>query len=272
MHRTLRRLALIAVSAATALSLPLAALAQKAMTGDEIARNIAERPNADPRKGTITFTMRDKGRSRTRAAKMLRTESKATHRLLLAFDTPASIRGTSFLSYDHKAADRTDETWLYLPATSRTRRVPASDRADSFMGTELSYGDVKDSFIFGLADYTFSSAGRAANGRYILKGKARDAKTAREIGYGGFTAEVDPATWFPRKIAFTDPAGRKLKTIAVSDLEKVGASWTATDFTVTNHRTGRSTKVTVSGLARASGANERLFDPARLDRAAGRMP
>lgn len=73
-------------------------------------------------------------------------------------------------------------------------------------------------------------------------------------------------------ITFTDPGGKKLKTISVRGLEKVGASWTATDFTVTNHLTGRSTKVTVSGLARATGADETLFDPARLDRASGRMP
>ncbi len=268
----MHKLALMALVAAATVSSSLTASAQGNMTGDTIARNIADRQNADPRKGTITFVMQDKGRSRTRAARMVRTETSATHRLLLAFDTPASIRGTSFLSYDHKAASKTDETWLYLPATSRTRRVPASDRADSFMGTELSYGDVKDSFIFGLADYTFSSAGRADNGRYILKGTAKTPQIARETGYGGFTAEVDPATWFPRMITFTDPGGKKFKTIAVRGLEKVGASWTATDFTVTNHLTGRSTKVTVSGLAKAAGADDTLFDPARLDRASGRMP
>lgn len=268
----MHRIALIAFVTAATASFSLAASAQGNMSGDAIARNIADRPNADPRKGTITFVMQDKGRSRTRAARMLRTETNATHRLLLAFNNPASIRGTSFLSYDHKAVSKTDETWLYLPATSRTRRVPASDRADSFMGTELSYGDVKDSFIFGLADYTFSSGGRAGNGRYSLTGKAKTAQIAREIGYGGFTAEVDPATWFPRTITFTDPAGKRLKTIAVRKLEKVGASLTATDFIVTNHATGRSTKVTISGLAKASNADDTLFDPARLDRASGRMP
>lgn len=268
----MHRIALIALTAAASVSFSLAASAQGSMTGDTIAQKIADRPNADPRKGTITFVMQDKGRTRTRAARMLRTETGATHRLLLAFETPASIRGTSFLSYDHKPANKVDETWLYLPATSRTRRVPASDRADSFMGTELSYGDVKDSFIFGLADWTFSSAGRAENGRYILKGAAKSPQIAREIGYGGFTAEVDPATWFPRVITFTDPGGKRLKTITVRKLEKVGASWTATDFSVTNHVSGRATVVTVSGLARATGAGDTLFDPARLDRASGRMP
>ncbi|MEE4154700.1 MAG: outer membrane lipoprotein-sorting protein [Erythrobacter sp.] len=264
------RLAVLAALAAFTLSGEVAA--QKTPDGSTIAKNIADRANADPRKGRITFEMQNKGRSRTRAAQMVRTETGQTHRLLLAFDTPSSIRGTSFLSYDHKAANRTDETWLFLPATSRTRRVPSSERADSFMGTELSFGDVKDSFKFGLADYTFSSGGRAANGRYILKGTAKSPKIAREIGYGGFTAEIDPASWFPRVITFTDPGGRRLKTISVSDLEKVGSSWTATDFTVTNHLTKRSTKVTVSRLARATGAEEALFDPARLDRVAGRMP
>jgi len=268
----MHKIALIALSAVAFLSLCLGASAQGSLTGEEIARKIADRPNADPRKGTITFVMQYKDRSRKRQARMLRTETGATHRLLLAFDQPASIRGTSFLSYDHKSASKTDETWLYLPATSRTRRVPASDRADSFMGTELSFGDVKDSFIFGLADYDFSSGGRAGNGRYILKGKARNARVAREIGYGGFTAEIDPATWFPRRITFTDPAGKRLKTIAVRKLDKVGASWTATDFVVTNHLTGRLTKVSLSGLARASNANDNLFDPARLDRVSGRMP
>lgn len=268
----MHKIALIALSAVTAASLCLEASAQGNMTGDTIARNVAERPNADPRTGTITFVMQDKGRTRTRAARMLRTETDATHRLLLAFETPASIRGTSFLSYDHKAASKVDETWLYLPATSRTRRVPASDRADSFMGTELSYSDVKDSFIFGLADYAFTAGGRADNGRYILKGVAKSAQIAREIGYGGFTAEVDPAIWFPRTITFTDPAGKRLKTISVRKLEKVGASLTATDFTVTNHITGRATVVTISGLAKATSADETLFDPARLDRASGRMP
>ncbi|MDP4605704.1 MAG: outer membrane lipoprotein-sorting protein [Erythrobacter sp.] len=268
----MHKIALIALSVVATVSFDLAAAAQGGMTGDAIARKIAERPNADPRKGTITFVMEDKGRTRSRAAKMLRTETGATHRLLLAFDTPASIRGTSFLSYDHKAASKVDETWLFLPATSRTRRVPASDRADSFMGTELSYGDVKDSFIFGLADFTFSSGGRADNGRYILKGTAKSPQIAQETGYGSFTAEVDPATWFPRSITFTDPAGKRLKSVSVRKLEKVGASLTATDFTVTNHVTGRATTVMVSGLAKASGADETLFDPARLDRASGRMP
>lgn len=260
------------MAAMAALSFCANASAQGQLSGAAIAKNIAERANADPRKGRITFVMENKGRSRSRSAQMLRTETGSTHRLLLAFDNPSSIRGTSFLSYDHKAASRTDETWLYLPATSRTRRVPASDRADSFMGTELSFGDVKDSFKFGLGDYTFSSEGLAANGYYVLKGTAKSPKIAREIGYSGFTAQVDPRSWFPRKIVFSDPGGRRLKTIDVRGLEKIGSSWTATNFTVTNHLTNRSTKVTVSGLARAAGAEEALFDPARLDRAAGRMP
>ena len=249
-----------------------AAFAQSGMSGSQIATKVAQRPNSDPRKGAITFELVNKGKSRRRTAAMVRSETGTTHRLLLAFDKPTSIKGTTFLSYDHKAAQKSDETWLFLPATERTRRVPASDRSDSFMGTELSYGDVKDSFKFGLGDYTFSSGGKAANGRLILNGKAKSDAIARQIGYRSFSAEIDPKTWFPRVIKFTDAAGRKLKTINVRKVQKVGRSWTATDFRVNNHRTGRSTLVTVAGLSPVSGVSGSLFDPSRLDRAAGRMP
>lgn len=249
-----------------------AAQSGSGLSGSAIAQKVADRSEGDPRKGTITFTIRNKDQTRSRSAKMVRSETGATSRLLLVFDQPASIDGTAFLSYDHKPAAKVDETWLFLPATKRVRRVPSSDRGDSFMGTELSYGDVKDSFKFALADYTFSAGGEAANGRLILNGTAKSDKIAKETGYGSFSAEIDPANWFPRVIRLNDPAGRRLKTISVRKVGRIGGSWTATDFSVNNHITGRSTLVVVEGLSAASPVDNSLFDPARLDRVAGRMP
>lgn len=139
------------------------------------------------------------------------------------------------------------------------------------MGTELTYGDVKDSFKFGLGDYKFTYGGKTKSGRHILKGKAVSAAKAKKLGYGGFVAHIDPATNFPRFISFTDPSGRKLKTVSVKKMQKVGSSWMATQFTVANSRTGRSTTVTISNLTRSGGLSGKLFDPKLLDRVASRM-
>ena len=254
------------------LSLVLATPVHAALNGPDLARKVAERKSDDARTGTVTFSIENtKGQQRERQARMAVMENAGTHRMVLSFDKPTNIRETAFLSYDHKNPATADETWLFLPSTGRTRRVPASDQSDSFMGTELSFGDVKDSFKFGLRDYRFSAEGTTAGGLLVLKGKAVDAASAKSLGYGGFTAEIDPETWFPRKIRFEDPSGRNLKTIAVTGLELVGTTWVATKFHVKNHVTDRSTAVTVTNLRKSNALSGTLFAPEQLDHVASRI-
>lgn len=254
------------------LSLALATPAHAALDGPSLAKKVAERKSDDARTGTVTFAIQSaKGQQRERQARMAVMETTGAHRMVLSFDKPTNIRETAFLSYDHKNPATADETWLFLPSTGRTRRVPASDQSDSFMGTELSFGDVKDSFKFGLGDYRFSSGGTTADGRLILKGMAVSAATAKSLGYAGFTAEIDPKTWFPRLIRFEDPSGKNLKTIAVTGLQRVGGTLVATKFTVKNHLTGRSTGVTVSNLRASNGLSGNLFAPDQLDKVASRI-
>ena len=39
--------------------------------------------------------------------------------------------------------EKDDDQWLYLPAMRKVRRISVSDRADYFLGTDLSYEDIK---------------------------------------------------------------------------------------------------------------------------------
>ncbi|MEE4213297.1 MAG: outer membrane lipoprotein-sorting protein, partial [Parvularcula sp.] len=169
---------------------PLGTQTSPAMSGDEVARLIDERPNDDLRTGEITFEIVDaRGRSRERTAKLAVGTVEDSHRIVLAFTKPSTIRETAFLSHNHDDPQQTDETWLFLPATELVRRMPESDRADSFMGTELSFGDVTDDFKFGLADYTFE-ASSGVGGMIQLEGAASSQARAQELGYSGFSATV----------------------------------------------------------------------------------
>lgn len=58
---------------------------------------------------------------------------------LTIVDAPRDVRGTALLT--HTAADGSQDQWLYLPATSRTRRIAAENRSGAFMGSEFSYDD-----------------------------------------------------------------------------------------------------------------------------------
>ncbi|GGY45629.1 outer membrane lipoprotein-sorting protein [Parvularcula lutaonensis] len=244
----------------------------QAMSGEAIAEKIANRIADDERTGQITFTLRDsKGRERERTARLAVRETDEVSRMLLLFDRPANIRDTAFLSFDYVAPEAADETWLFLPSTERVRRIPSTDRSGRFMATELTYGDVKDDFKFGLADYDFEAGGEK-NGRLVLIGTSKSPQVARETGYGGFRAEIDPETWFPMLIDFADPEGEPLKTIEVNEVQRVGDSWTAKSFEVVNHKTGRSTSVRVDDSRVARGLSATLFDARDLDRAGSQLP
>jgi hypothetical protein len=62
------------------------------------------------------------------------------NRRLVNFLSPADVRGTKTLLIEHSAAD--DDIWIYLPAMKKVRRLVSSNKKDSFVGTDFSYGDV----------------------------------------------------------------------------------------------------------------------------------
>lgn len=231
-----------------------------------LARLVAERPANEGRVGTMHFRMESQsGSARERQALMIHSDTGEAERIAIFFTAPAMIEETAFLSFNHET--RADENWLYLPATARVRRLPVSERGDYFMGTDLTYGDIKDNFKFGLDEWDFTAAGEeTADGRTypVLEGMARDAGTARELGYGSFRARIDPVTAFPVWIAYTDPDGDPLKQVAVTEIETVGEAWTAMRFTARNLQTGHTTDVWFTDMRHVPDLDDSVFDPDAL--------
>ena len=63
-----------------------------------------------------------------------------SRRQLIWFLEPKDDRGVSFLKIEHN--DRDDEMRIWLPAFKRVRRISATKKGDSFMGSDLSYEDM----------------------------------------------------------------------------------------------------------------------------------
>jgi hypothetical protein len=237
-------------------------------TATELAERVKARGSNEGRTGTMTFTLEnERGQTRTREARMFHHDAGQTVRLAIHFQKPAAIEGTAFLSHEQEDPDATDETWLYLPSTERVRRIPASDRSDSFMGTDLSYGDVTDDFKFEPSEWDLSGFGTKDTSegmRYTLSGKIRTPELAKDIGYGGFTAEIDPQTWFPVMVDYRDPDGAPVKEIRVLEQDQIAGAWTATHFTVRNVQRSHLTTVRLTGMSSASLGDD-VFAPNRLD-------
>jgi hypothetical protein len=68
---------------------------------------------------------------------------------------PKSVKEVTFLSHDRLDPTQSDDRWLFLPATRKVRRIPASDRGDYFLGTDFTYEDIQSEFKLSLSDYNF---------------------------------------------------------------------------------------------------------------------
>jgi hypothetical protein len=76
-----------------------------------------------------------------RTLQIVRKQSVQPGRALVRFLEPPDVRRTSVLILENATAN--DDLWVYLPALRMTRRISASQRADAFFGTDLSYEDVE---------------------------------------------------------------------------------------------------------------------------------
>lgn len=132
-------------AAALALLLGAAALpgAAAAADGDEGRRLLREafarRYGADL-SARLEIVMRDaQGRERRRVLRTVTAHRDGRMRSVGRLLEPPSLRGMALLTVE--APGRADDTFVYLPALGRARRVTAGRRGDAFLGSDLTYAD-----------------------------------------------------------------------------------------------------------------------------------
>jgi hypothetical protein len=243
------------------------------LEGGEIARRINARDEGRQVSRIVRWELVDRaGNRRTRETRVFRKSDAAARRTVLFFLAPENLRDTALLTVDHTERGRDDDQWLYLPAARKVRRISATDRGEAFLGSDLSYEDVKLETRVGLEDYRWTTQ----PGEEIVDGHACllleavpvDERTARELGYGRVLLRVDPELWIVRRAEYWDPGGRPLKTAALGEIRLVDGIWTVHRVEMTNARTGHRTVLTFHDVDYASPVDDDLFTERALERGA----
>lgn len=141
----------LVVALALGLAAPPAALAGDGREGAEgtpsaadpgrrlLAEAFERRYGADL-SARIELVMRDaRGRERRRLFRTVTAYEDGRMRSVGRLLEPASLRGLALLTVE--AAGREDDTFVYLPALGRARRIGMGRRSDSFLGSDLTYAD-----------------------------------------------------------------------------------------------------------------------------------
>ncbi len=214
----------------------------------------------------LQMTLTDKrGKERQRNTRTYRKYYGADKKTLFFFETPANVKGTGFLTFDYADNEHEDDQWLYLPAVRKVRRISASDRGDYFMGTDFTYEDIKQNGRISLHDYTLT---RLPDDGVLLRlrGQARTADIAQELGYSEVTFSINPDNWLVIKSEYLDPKGVPLKTTEISDIRLVDGIWTRHRLLCKNRISGHQSLFVFSDVDYRTELNDNLFTQQRLRR------
>ncbi|MFT7860333.1 MAG: outer membrane lipoprotein-sorting protein [Sulfurimonas sp.] len=176
------------------------------------------------------------GQKRERKMKMIVLEQKKGDKSLMTFLSPADVKGTKFLNYEHTNKD--DDQWLYLPALKRVKRIASKSKSGSFMGSEFSYEDLSS---FSIDKFIFKGDAKLVTlqGRKVYK-VARKPKSK----YSGYTKQisyVDPKTYLILQVEYYDRKHELLKTAFFEGYKKISGVWRVGKMTMLNHQNDKKT-------------------------------
>jgi hypothetical protein len=194
-----------------------------------------------------------------------RGTGSAGDRTLLRFTYPNDIRGTSFLVWEHPAAE--DERFLFLPALGRVRRIAGQEKQESFAGTDLSYEDIGGRDI---TDYTYTFTDE--NASWTAPDGSRQPVWALE------SRAKDPRADHPRTVSLVlkdrlitvhadifNARDERAKVFDVRKLERIDGIWTAVDVAVANERDRTRTELTMTSVRYNTGLTEDDFSRRALE-------
>lgn len=237
---------------------------------DDIIAQVNSRDDGQQVTRKLTMELIDRrGKSRVRETTAYRRYYGEEKRTVLFYQSPTNVKGTGFLTYDYPDADTDDDQWLYLPALRKVRRISAANRGDYFLGTDLSYEDIKKESRIAAEDYTFVTLGtEEVDGHitYIIEGIPVDSETAEELGYGRVQWRIDPEIWMSRKTEMWDINGNALKTVRNENIEDIQGIWTSMRLTAVNHKTGHSTVFTFADVDYRTPVDDSMFEQRALRR------
>jgi hypothetical protein len=227
---TVRRLKSALYSCCILFMFPASTLSAE-YSAEEIMRRVDEREAGDSSVSDITLVLIDRReRQRIRNLKLYSKNYGEDTKTLSLFESPADIRGTAYLNFDWNDSLRDDDSWLYLPALQRVKRLASSDTSDSFLGSDFTYADI-NGFEIDWYDYSLVNESEMIGGEncwvieMIAKSEFKD-RAEEATGYSKMQSWVSKEKFIQLRGQFWELRGNRIKFFTASEVELVEDIWT----------------------------------------------
>ncbi len=232
-------------SAAEPLPLPDFERDDPARYGRQIAlhQDRCDRGWVDERaRGTMTLFDADGDSVRRAFDRFVFERAEEGDKIIIRFAEPAEIKGVAALTFERPGT--ADDSWLYLPASKRVRRISGANNTASFQGTEFTYEDLGSldarEYDWRFLEEAHDEHDSGATPVYRLEA----VPTYDDTGYSRLVVSIHRQAWRQERVEYFDPSGRLLKTRLSRDWEQFhGRFWRAREIEMVNHQTGKRTVI-----------------------------
>ena len=223
-----------------------------ATSGDELTgREIIEKVNQRNfgRSVSQRMTMRIVGpeeRVRERGLLSFRSFTPTASRLAFYVTSPPNMRNMAYLVHDHFDPELDDDQWVYTPQRAAPRRIAATNRRESFLGSEFSLEDVRKVFRIEVDDYEWERvASRKVDGRTVheVVQRPKSEALANQLGVSRMRNFIDGTHWVRLKVESDDLSGTPLRTIRIAIVDTDGEGPQVAKAVARNLQTGNKTEI-----------------------------
>ena len=240
------------------------AAAQKTPSVQEIIHRANHATYFQGRDGRSIVSMEIKdsqGRVRKRQMTILRRDGPKTdslensayrgqQRYYVYFHRPADVRKMALIVWKNQKRD--DSRWLYLPALDLVKRIAASDKRTSFVGSDFYYEDISGRNI----DDDKHTLLRVTENYYVLRNRP---KKPGSVEFSHFDMFVHKSTFLPVQVEYYDKSGAKYRIYKALEVQSIQGRPTVTKANMQDLRTGSTTTVRYTNVRYDLGLPANIF-------------
>ncbi|MDD5327325.1 MAG: outer membrane lipoprotein-sorting protein [Phycisphaerae bacterium] len=183
------------------------------------------------------------GQTREREFIILRKDVKdgGDQKYYVYFLKPADVRKMVFMVHKHTEMKTDDDRWLYLPSLDLVKRIAASDKRTSFVGSDFLYEDVSGR---SLEEDTHELI-ETTEELFVVKNVPKQSD-AVEFSY--YNVSISRKNFIPMKMEYYDKSDKLYRTIESVKIEDIQGYPTVVKSVVSDLKTGSKTEMEFSDV------------------------
>jgi len=200
------------------------------------------------------------GRTRERKFSILRRnqdQKDEDQKYYVYFEEPSDVRKMVFMVWKHVKGD--DDRWLYLPALDLVKRIAASDKRTSFVGSHFLYEDVSGRSLTE-DEHTLVSTDEKY---YVVKNVPKDPDS---VEFASYKVWIDRKNFMPMKAEYLDKNGKKYRVMEALEVKEFDGFPTVTKSRITDLESKGNTVMSFSNVEYKIGFPENIFTERYLRR------